>query len=166
MSLSCSTWHRPRSVSSRANRIDDGVEVRAGQTARPSCQDDSCPVSPSISARATMPCLNSSGNEASEPSSTPSARRPFQVNATDTHRLSFSIEARSLPGRMHRLKDGGQPGPSAGSVPKRQKFVSSGDRWRAGHRICTGYRQTRACSRPPDWITASGRACWRTPPST
>ena len=42
-----------------------------------------------------MPCLNSSGKVASEASSTPSARRPFQVNATDTHRLSFSIEARA-----------------------------------------------------------------------
>src|SRR6185369_16855391 len=39
-----------------------------------------------------MPCLNSSGNVASEASSTPSARRPFQVNATVTQRLSFSTE--------------------------------------------------------------------------
>ena len=52
-------------------------------------------MSPSISARATMPCLNSSGNVASEASSTPSARRPFQVNATVTQRLSFSTEART-----------------------------------------------------------------------
>ena len=34
--------------------------------------------------------------------------------------------------RMHRLKDGGQPGPPGGSVPKRQKFVSPGDRRRTG----------------------------------
>src|SRR6266446_446646 len=40
-----------------------------------------------------MPCLNSSGNVASEPSSAPSARRPFQVKATVTQRLSFSTEA-------------------------------------------------------------------------
>src|ERR1700704_3925806 len=40
-----------------------------------------------------MPCLNSSGNVASESSSTPSARRPFQVKATVTQRLSFSTEA-------------------------------------------------------------------------
>src|SRR6267142_3545125 len=40
-----------------------------------------------------MPCLNSSGNVASDPSSTPSARRPFQVKATVTQRLSFSTEA-------------------------------------------------------------------------
>src|SRR6185369_5028198 len=39
-----------------------------------------------------MPCLNSSGNVASEASSTPSARRPFQVNATVTQRFSFSTE--------------------------------------------------------------------------
>src|SRR6476660_7338370 len=53
------------------------------------------PVSPSITARATMPCLNSSGNVASESSSKPSARRPFQVKATLTQRLSFSVEART-----------------------------------------------------------------------
>src|SRR6478672_947782 len=53
------------------------------------------PVSPSISARATMPCLNSSGNVASESSSKPSARRPFQVKATLTQRLSISVEART-----------------------------------------------------------------------
>ena len=53
------------------------------------------PVSPSILARATMPCLNSSGKVASEASSTPSARRPFQVNATVTQRFSLSTEART-----------------------------------------------------------------------
>src|ERR1700730_6676191 len=53
------------------------------------------PVSPSISARATMPCLNSSGNVASESSSKPSARSPFQVKATLTQLLSISIEART-----------------------------------------------------------------------
>ena len=53
------------------------------------------PVSPSISARATMPCLNSSGNVASESSSKPSARSPFQVKATLTQRLSISVEART-----------------------------------------------------------------------
>ena len=40
-----------------------------------------------------MPCLNSSGKVASESSSTPSARRPFQVKATVTQRLSVSTEA-------------------------------------------------------------------------
>src|SRR6476469_5158134 len=53
------------------------------------------PVSPSISARATMPCLNSSGNVASASSSKPSARSPFQVKATLTQRLSISVEART-----------------------------------------------------------------------
>ena len=42
-----------------------------------------------------MPCLNSSGNVASEASSKPSARRPFQVKATVTQRLSISVEART-----------------------------------------------------------------------
>src|SRR5205823_13588039 len=40
-----------------------------------------------------MPCLNSSGKVARETSSTPSARRPFQVKATVTQRLSCSTEA-------------------------------------------------------------------------
>src|SRR5690349_4007767 len=53
------------------------------------------PVSPSISARGTVPCLNSSGNVASESSSKPSARSPFQVKATLTQRLSISVEART-----------------------------------------------------------------------
>src|SRR4029453_16458180 len=53
------------------------------------------PVSPRISARAAMPCLNSSGNVASDVSSTPRALRPFQVKATVTQRLSFSTEART-----------------------------------------------------------------------
>ena len=35
-----------------------------------------------------MPCLNSSGKEASEASSSPSARSPFQVKAAVTQRLS------------------------------------------------------------------------------
>src|SRR4051812_33931110 len=39
-----------------------------------------------------MPCLNSSGKVASEASSTPSARNPFQVKATVTQRLSVSTE--------------------------------------------------------------------------
>ena len=51
------------------------------------------PVSPRTSARAAIPCRNSSGNVDSEASSTPSARRPFQVNATVTHRLSLWIDA-------------------------------------------------------------------------
>ena len=42
-----------------------------------------------------MPCLNSSGNVPSDASSTPSARRPFQVKPTVTQRLFSSIEARA-----------------------------------------------------------------------
>src|SRR6478736_7113430 len=91
-SLSCSVRQRPRSAASRANRM--AMAWRSGR-ARPPTQLSGwfSPVSPSISARATMPCLNSSGNVASEPSSTPSARRPFQVKATVTQRLSCSTEA-------------------------------------------------------------------------
>src|SRR3954454_16383108 len=94
MNLLCSVTHRSRSASSPAKRIT--MACRLG-LARPPTQLSGwfSPVSPSISARATMPCLNSSGNVASEPSSTPSARRPFQVKATVTQRLSFSTEART-----------------------------------------------------------------------
>ena len=46
------------------------------------------PVSPRTCHRAAIPCRNSSGNVASDASSTPSARNPFQVNATDTQRFS------------------------------------------------------------------------------
>src|SRR3954452_24035426 len=43
-----------------------------------------------------MPCLNSSGNVASDASSTPRARSPSQVKATFTHRLSLSTVLRTL----------------------------------------------------------------------
>src|SRR6476620_1066945 len=42
-----------------------------------------------------MPCLNSSGNVASDFSSMPSALRPFQVKATVTQRLSSLTESRT-----------------------------------------------------------------------
>src|SRR6266550_8934487 len=94
MNLLCSITHRSRSASSPAKRIT--MAWRLG-LARPPTQLSGwfAPVSPSISARATMPCLNSSGNVASEASSMPNARKPFQVKATDTHRLSFWTEARA-----------------------------------------------------------------------
>src|ERR1700680_1193934 len=41
-----------------------------------------------------MPCRNSSGKVASEASSTPSARSPFEVNATVTQRLSCATDSR------------------------------------------------------------------------
>src|SRR6266446_3292486 len=94
INLLCSITHRSRSASSPAKRIT--MAWRLG-LARPPTQLSGwfAPVSPSISARATMPCLNSSGNVASEASSTPNARRPFQVNATVTQRFSCSTEART-----------------------------------------------------------------------
>ena len=61
---------------------------------RPSDLDDSLRCRRASAARATIPCLNSSGNVASEASSTPSARNPFQVKATVTQRFSLSTEAR------------------------------------------------------------------------
>ena len=63
----------------------DRVEIGAGEPADPVVRMVA-PVSPRICARAAMPCRNSSGNVASDASSTPSARRPFQVKATVTQR--------------------------------------------------------------------------------
>ena len=74
----------------------NGMKIRAGKSSHPVVRMIA-PVSPSISARATMPCLNSSGNVASEASSTPSARRPFQVKATVTQRLSLSDRSQHSP---------------------------------------------------------------------
>ena len=72
----------------------DGVKMRAGKLPHPVVRMIT-PVSPRMSARAGMPCLNSSGKVASDVSSTPSALRPFQVNASVTQRLSLSTEART-----------------------------------------------------------------------
>ena len=79
---------------SKANNIT--IACRSGLASRPvQCSGPLRPVSPSIVARATMPCLNSSGNVASDASSTPSARSPCQVNATVTQRRSLSTVARA-----------------------------------------------------------------------
>ena len=108
----------------------NGMKVGPGEAADPVVRMI-WPVSPSISARATMPCLNSSGNVAREASSTPSARRPFQVKATVTQRLFLSTEAVHRCGRLHRFQDCRQPGPSTRGVAKRKEFVSAGERRRA-----------------------------------
>src|SRR5277367_597413 len=93
MSFSWSVTHRARSALPRAKRMT--IAWSSG-LARPPTQlfGSFAPVSPSISARATMPCRNSSGNVASDASSTPSARSPFQVKATVTHRFSLSTDER------------------------------------------------------------------------
>jgi hypothetical protein len=75
-----------------------------------------------------MPCLNSSGQVDSEPSSTPSARKPFQVNAIA---LVF-LDARPHRSRgLHSVLDCGKPRATAGAITKRQKFISTRERWRA-----------------------------------
>ena len=72
---------------------DDCMQIGARKPADPMFGAFT-PVSPSVSARAAMPCLNSSGKDASEASSSPSARRPFHVKAAVTQRLSWSMLAR------------------------------------------------------------------------
>jgi len=71
------------------------IACRSGLASPPTqCSGAFMPVSPSTSARAAMPCLNSSGKDASEASSSPSARKPFPVKAAVTQRLSWSTPAR------------------------------------------------------------------------
>ena len=102
------------------------------------------PLSPSISARATIPCLNSSGNVASEASSTPSARNPFQVKATVTQRLSFSTDARPRPPTAP-CRACRRARPARPPAPKREELVPSREGGRAGQQIA-GCRRTRACA--------------------
>ena len=89
-------------------------------------------MSPSISARATIPCLNSSGNVASEASSTPSARNPFQVKATVTQRFSFSTEARIAAADCTFSKMAASHSRPPAALTKREKLVSPRERRRTG----------------------------------
>ena len=94
---------------------DDCMKPRTCQPANP-LTGMVRPVSPSTSARATMPCRNSSGNVAREESLTPRAPRPAQVNATDTQRRSFSTER--LPRERRQLY---QEGPQARPAPAQDR---------------------------------------------
>ena len=69
------------------------MQVGAGEPADPIARGVAAGVAEHLSARRHA-LLNSSGNVESEASSTPSARKPFQVKATVTQRLSFSTVAR------------------------------------------------------------------------
>ena len=83
---------RACSASSRANRI--AIACRSSPASPPTQLSGwLAPVSPRMSARAAMPWRNSSGKVARDSSGTPSARRPFQVNASVTHRFVLSIVA-------------------------------------------------------------------------
>ena len=72
---------------------DDGMQIGAGEVADPMFGGIDAVVA-EYRGPAAMPSLNSSGKEASGASSSPSARRPFQVKATVTQRLSWSMPAR------------------------------------------------------------------------
>ncbi len=78
-----------------------------------------------------MPCLNSSGKVASEASSNPSARIPFQVKATVTQRLSLSTLARIAATECTFSLICGEPSAAAGAVSERQELVSPRERRRA-----------------------------------
>src|SRR5947209_10512265 len=95
------------------------------------------PVSPRTSARAAMPCRNSSGKVASEASGTPRARSPFQVKATVTHRESVE-----------------PPDPTTRPVPTLSMIPDSQARPPAGCRkVRNPYRAARARGR-------ASRKCW------
>ena len=75
-----------RRIASEEN--GDRVQLRARQAADPIVRMVRAGVTEHLR-RAAIPCRNSSGNVASDASSTPSARNPFQVNATVTQRFSM-----------------------------------------------------------------------------
>ena len=83
------------------------------------------PVSPRTCHRAAMPCRNSSGNVASDASSTPSARNPFQVNATDTHFFQVDGTGDRLC-RRHLSRMACEPSAPLSGLLKRKKFISPG----------------------------------------
>ena len=85
-----------------------------------------------MSARAAMPWRNSSGKVARDSSGTPSARKPFHVNASVTHRLVLSIEACAVGGGFDHGDQLGQPRPTPRRVAERQELVAP------GHRGCAG----------------------------
>ena len=92
------------------------------------------PVSPSTCHRAAMPCRNSSGNVASDASSTPSARNPFQVNATDTHRFSrLTVSRPPSPTALSPVWPRAKRAP--GGLLKRKKFISPSQALIAGTRV-------------------------------
>ena len=89
------------------------------------------PVSPIACHRAAMPCRNSSGNVASDASSAPSARNPFQVNATDTHRFSkLTVSVTAFADGTFSRMAWSQARPWAGSRNERNSYrpVSAGTR--------------------------------------
>ena len=66
---------------------DDRMQIGAREPADPMFGGVDAAVA-ETSTRAAMPCLNSSGKDASGASSNPRARKPFQVKAAVTQRLS------------------------------------------------------------------------------
>src|SRR5215472_2157331 len=60
------------------------------------CPGSLVPVSPRMSARAAIPCRNSSGKVANDSSERPSARKPFPVNPTVTHLASATFDPTAL----------------------------------------------------------------------
>src|SRR5947209_15518410 len=90
-----------------------------------------------------MPCRNSSGKVASESSGTPSARSPFQVQGTVTHRESIA-----------------PADPTTAPVPTLSKMPESQARPPAGCRkVRNPYRAARARGR-------ASRKCWRSSSSS
>ena len=69
---------------------------------------------------------------ASDSSGTPSARRPFHVNASVTQRSELSIVACASAADCDPVEQFGQPRPAAGGVVERQELVAAGHRRGAG----------------------------------
>ena len=93
------------------------------------------------------PARNSSGKVASDSSGTPSARRPFQVNANVTQRSVLSIEACAVGGGLApcRAVPTATPGRRRGCRTTGTRSVPSSPA--CGSAGCAGCRRARASSR-------------------
>ena len=104
----------------------NGMQVRAVEPALPMIGMVRAGITDYLGASA-MPCRNSSGKVASDESATPSARRPFQVNATEIQRLSWSIDVIDGLRRGNFVKDPSEPSPPLCRLTERKEFVAPGE---------------------------------------
>ncbi len=107
------------------------------------------------------PSRNSSGKVCSDSSGTPSARKPFHVNASVTQRSELVHRGGGVRGGLRLVQQLGEPGPPAGRRVERQELVATRDGRRAGQQDVLDVVEFKHPAR----FTASGRACPRRPPS-
>ena len=103
------------------------MKVRAGEAAHPVIRDGwrRCPRGSRTGGHPLSELLGKRGERSS---STPSARRPFQVNATVTHRASSASDASAAAAEWIFSRSADSQRPPAGPLPKRHELVASGER--------------------------------------